>query len=109
MDAGGGLTHVGLGSDPRGRGADHEEGQERDGSAGCPTVTITDQRPDPAALARVFADPNCYTHQEIAPGGFTPSFSGVITDVSRPAPAASTSSRRGRPRAWGATPSSASR
>ena len=54
----------------------------RDGSAGCPTVTITDDRPDPAALARVMADPNCYTHQEIAPGGFTPSFSGVITDVS---------------------------
>ena len=54
----------------------------RDGSAGCPTVTITDDRPDPAALARVVADPNCFTHQEIAPGGFTPSFSGVITDVS---------------------------
>ena len=54
----------------------------RDGSAGCPTVTITDDRPDPAALARVMADPNCFTHQEIAPGGFTPSFSGVITDVS---------------------------
>ncbi len=54
----------------------------RDGSAGCPAVTVTDHRPDPAALARVMADPNCYTHQEIAPGGFTPSFSGVITDVS---------------------------
>ena len=54
----------------------------RDGSAGCPTVTITGDRPDPAALARVMADPNCFTHQEIAPGGFTPSFSGVITDVS---------------------------
>ena len=54
----------------------------RDGSAGCPTVTITDDRPDPAALAQVFADPNCFNFQEIAPGGFTPSFSGVITDVS---------------------------
>ena len=54
----------------------------RDGSAGCPAVTITDHRPDPAALARVMADPNCYTHQEITPGRFTPSFSGVITDVS---------------------------
>ena len=54
----------------------------RDGSAGCPTVSITGDRPDPAALARVVADPNCFTHQEIAPGGFTPSFSGVITDVS---------------------------
>ena len=54
----------------------------RDGSAGCPTVTITDNRPDPAALARVVADPNCFAFQEVAPGGFTPSFSGVITDVS---------------------------
>jgi len=54
----------------------------RDGSAGCPTVTITDHRPEPAALARVFADPNCFNFQEIAPGGFTPSFSGVIRDVS---------------------------
>ncbi len=54
----------------------------RDGSAGCPTVAITDDRPDPAALAQVFADPNCFNFQEIAPGGFTPSFSGVISDVS---------------------------
>ena len=54
----------------------------RDGSAGCPTVAITDDRPDPAALAQVLADPNCFTFQEIAPGGFTPSFSGVIADVS---------------------------
>ena len=54
----------------------------RDGSAGCPTVTITDDRPDPAALAQVFADPSCFNFQEIAPGGFTPSFSGVIADVS---------------------------
>ena len=54
----------------------------RDGSAGCPTVTITDDGPDPAALAQVFADPNCFAFQEVAPGGFTPSFSGVIADVS---------------------------
>ena len=54
----------------------------RDGSAGCPTVRITDNRPDQAALARVFDDPNCFSFQEIAPGGFTPSYSGVITDVS---------------------------
>ena len=54
----------------------------RDGSAGCPTVTITDHRPDPTALAQVFDDPNCFSFQEIARGGFTPSFSGVITDVS---------------------------
>ncbi len=54
----------------------------RDGSAGCPTVTITGNRPDQDALAQVFADPNCFTFQEVAPGGFTPWFSGVITDAS---------------------------
>ena len=54
----------------------------RDGSAGCPTVTITDDRPDQDALAQVLADPNCFTFQEIAPGGFTPYFSGVMTDTS---------------------------
>ena len=54
----------------------------RDGSAGCPAVAITDHRPDPAALAQVFADPDCFTFQEIAPGGFAPWFSGIITDVS---------------------------
>ena len=54
----------------------------RDGSAGCPTVGITDNRPDQAALARVFADPHCFSFQEVAPGGFTPSYSGVITDLS---------------------------
>ena len=53
-----------------------------DGSANCPAVPITDHRPDQAALAQVFADPNCFSFQEIAPGGFTPSFSGVITDMS---------------------------
>ena len=54
----------------------------RDGSGGCPAVPITDNRPDQAALAQVFADPHCFNFQEIAPGGFTPSFSGVITDMS---------------------------
>ena len=54
----------------------------RDGSANCPTVAISDNRPDPAALAQVAADPNCFSMQEVAPGGFTPSFAGVISDVS---------------------------
>ncbi len=31
-------------------------------------MTITDNRPDQDALAQVFADPNCFTFQEIAPG-----------------------------------------
>ena len=53
-----------------------------DGSANCPTVRITNNVPDQTALARVFGDPNCFSFQEIAPGGFTPQFGGVVTDMS---------------------------
>lgn len=53
-----------------------------DGSAGCPTVTVTNNVPDPTALAEVFANPNCFSFQEIFPGGFTPSFGGDLTDTS---------------------------
>ena len=53
-----------------------------DGSAGCPMVTITNWLPDPVALARVFEDPNCFTFQEMFPGGFTPQFGGDVLDAS---------------------------
>ena len=53
-----------------------------DGSANCPTVPIVDHEPDRAALSRVFADPNCFTFQELYPGGFTPQFGGYYTDSS---------------------------
>ena len=53
-----------------------------DGSAGCPVVRVADGMPDPAALARVFADPNCFSFQERFPGGFTPQFGGDATDGS---------------------------
>ena len=52
------------------------------GSANCPTVAVTDNVPDQAALAQVFADPNCFSFQEIAPGGFTPQFGGEVADMS---------------------------
>ena len=51
-----------------------------DGSAGCPVVTITNGVPDQAALAQVFADPNCFSFQEMFPGGFTPRFGGTVED-----------------------------
>ena len=53
-----------------------------DGSANCPTVRVMNNVPDQAALAQVFADPNCFTFQELAPGGFTPQFGGVVSDAS---------------------------
>lgn len=51
-------------------------------SAGCPTVSITNNVPDQAALAEVFARPECFSFQEIFPGGFTPNFGGDVTDNS---------------------------
>ncbi len=52
-----------------------------DGSAGCPVVTITNNVPDPVALQEVFANPNCFSFQELFPGGFTPNFGGDVEDV----------------------------
>ena len=51
------------------------------GSAGCPTVTITNNVPDPTALNEVFARDECFTFQEIFPGGFTPRFGGDVADA----------------------------
>ena len=53
-----------------------------DGSAGCPAVSVTNGLPDQGALARVFADPNCFSFQEMLPGGFQPVFGGDRTDAS---------------------------
>ena len=53
-----------------------------EGSALCPTVTIANHVPDPSALDRVFADPDCFSFQELFPGGFTPRFGGDATDTS---------------------------
>ncbi|MCY4534933.1 MAG: TonB-dependent receptor, partial [Bryobacterales bacterium] len=52
------------------------------GSAGCPVVPIVDQVPDQAALSQVFSDPNCFSFQELFPGGFTPNFGGFYIDNS---------------------------
>lgn len=52
------------------------------GTTPCPTVTITNDVPDPAAMAQVRADANCFSFQEMFPGGFTPSFGGDVTDYS---------------------------
>ena len=53
-----------------------------DGSAHCPPVAITNNAPEPAALAQVFDDPHCFSFQELFPGGFAPRFGGVARDVS---------------------------
>ena len=53
-----------------------------DGSAGCPSVPVSNGLPDQEVLARVFADPDCFTFQEMFRGGFTPQFGGDVTDRS---------------------------
>ena len=53
-----------------------------DPSANCPTVAVTDHVPDPFAMGRVLADPDCFSFQEIFPGGFTPNFGGSVSDGS---------------------------
>ena len=52
------------------------------GSADCPAVAVTDLVPDPVALRQVFDDPNCFTFQELFPGGFTPQTGGTATEAS---------------------------
>ncbi len=52
------------------------------GSADCPVVAITNNVPDPVALQQVFDDPNCFSFQEMFPGGFTPQFGGEVFDAS---------------------------
>lgn len=52
-----------------------------DDGIACPTVTITNHVPDPTALQSIKDDPNCFSHYENLPGGFTPKFGGVVNDV----------------------------
>ena len=51
------------------------------GSADCPTVTVTDLVPDPVVLRQVADDPNCFTFQELFPGGFTPQTGGTAAEA----------------------------
>jgi iron complex outermembrane receptor protein len=53
-----------------------------DGSANCPTIPIVGNVPNQTLLNQVLADPNCFTFQELFPGGFTPNFGGEVADYS---------------------------
>ncbi|GBF31136.1 ferric enterobactin receptor [bacterium MnTg04] len=58
------------------------------GAANCPTVavnpvtSIIDDPAQQANLALILADPNCFSFQEMFPGGFTPRFGGEVQDFS---------------------------
>lgn len=49
-------------------------------TADCPVVPILQGRPEADALARVEADPDCFTLYSRFPGGFTPRFGGQLYD-----------------------------
>ncbi len=60
-----------------------------DGQGPCPLVDVdndpmspTFNQPDADALAEVFAREQCFSFQEVFPGGFTPRFGGDVTDLS---------------------------
>ena len=52
----------------------------------CPTIAITNDAPDAAALASISSggalDAECFAFNEIFPGGFTPRFGGEVIDTS---------------------------
>lgn len=48
----------------------------------CPIVAVDNHVPDPIALDQVFQDPNCFSFQEMFPGGFTPRFGANVQDMS---------------------------
>ena len=52
------------------------------GSAECPAVPIVDSVADPSALDRLNQNQNCFAFAQRFPGGFTPGFSGKVTDGS---------------------------
>ncbi len=54
-----------------------------DGSANCPEVRVSGGVvSDRTALSQILDDPNCFTFQEIFPGGFTPQFGAYVLDAS---------------------------
>ena len=77
-------TRLGVFSNDRGRTLLVGDVLEANGmgSADCPTVAVVQNVPDPIALDQVRDDPNCFTFQELFPGGFIPQTGGTATDAS---------------------------
>jgi len=59
-----------------------------DGSATCPEVRVTDDgvvidnAENKGAYTQVMNNPNCFTFQQLFPGGFTPQFGSYLLDAS---------------------------
>ncbi|MEE8057084.1 MAG: TonB-dependent receptor plug domain-containing protein [Pseudomonadales bacterium] len=52
------------------------------GTGNCPVIPVVNGIADPTALTALAADPDCFSFNEIFPGGFTPRFGGVVNDSS---------------------------
>ncbi len=52
-----------------------------DESGVCTDIPVVDDAPDAAALGAVQSDPDCFTWQEVYPGGFTPRFGADTRDL----------------------------
>lgn len=53
-----------------------------DATGACrPDIPVQNDAPDAAALASVQSDPDCFTWQEVYPGGFTPRFGADTRDL----------------------------
>ncbi|MDQ7048864.1 MAG: TonB-dependent receptor [Enterobacterales bacterium] len=50
-------------------------------NSACPIVRVVNNVPDAAALAALGAA-NCFSFNDMFPGGFTPNFGGQVTDIS---------------------------
>ncbi len=48
----------------------------------CPPIRINNNVANPADIAAVEADPNCFSFISAFPGGFVPRFGGILTDYS---------------------------
>ena len=60
-------------------------GDMKGGSAGCPEVEVLGgiiPAGEEEDLAAVLSDPDCFTFQELFPGGFTPQFGAYVLDAS---------------------------
>jgi len=54
-----------------------------DGSGNCPTITVGDNvLTNPDYISGVQNNPDCFAFNELLPGGFTPKFGGIVTDLS---------------------------
>ncbi|QGZ93986.1 TonB-dependent receptor plug domain-containing protein [Terricaulis silvestris] len=82
VDPATGLPLVGPGSVPSVRVGDLSVGAAGDCIAGIPLLGPDFRIPDPAFVASIEGDPNCFSFIELFPGGFTPRFGGELEDKS---------------------------